>query len=87
VGASVEDLLTENVGMTGVLRELTKHLQLQGPHQAVATTVDSVIGVSAAITCRDRSHRRRWAAWTEAIVSAFVGVKERSGVVGMPISA
>ena len=43
VAASVEDLLPENVGVPGVLCEFAEHLQMQGPHKAVATTVDDVI--------------------------------------------
>ena len=42
-GRAVEDLLPEDVRVAGVLCELAEHLQLQGPHQAVATTVDDVV--------------------------------------------
>ena len=50
MAAAVEDLLTEDVGMAGVLRELADHLQQQGPHQPVAATFDDVIE-------GERSHR------------------------------
>ena len=47
--ASVEDLLTEDVGVAGVPCELADPRQLQGPHQTVATTVDDVIEGGAAM--------------------------------------
>ena len=40
VGPPVKDLFAQDVGVAGVLRQLTQHLQLQRPDPAVTTAVD-----------------------------------------------
>jgi hypothetical protein len=87
VDASGEYLLPEDVGVAGVLCEFAEHLQLQGPHQAVATTLDDVIEGERSHGLPRQFTSLPMGGLDDAIVSLFVRLKERSGVVEMPISA
>ena len=42
-GGLGEDLLAQDVGMSGVLSEFSKHLEVERPHRAFASTIDGVV--------------------------------------------